>query len=521
MTRTPRYLKFTLLVIAVLFTSCLRMHSQGDVIDYEYDSQSGVEYFTELAIDDSNSLDAYSEADAPFETETDYFIVGMAQDVFEDGSLISDYQASGQGYASDDFGANADPGHSYLAVGTASYCEDGNDEDEDDECDQPYLVLIGYTFASVECIAQSPYIDSSDPASANEGDQNLTMTLYGENLGPGLNPQLSYSTGGMEFTVVSADEDGVTVKYSVDDDAVIGENYISAQTAGGISNDFLFPIGPKIVFTNQTAAITNTTQTVQMGQQISLATAYSLQDGVHVSDDGKSWSIDGDSVGNFTASLSGSDKTDVVTDDDDTSFYFTSAGTRNVTFYLSLDSGDNVSATVQFIVEGPTISVNVDVGTITTANQKLQFGDGSMSNVGITGTATITRPADYSIGTLSWVQLITNSSVVYRGSTGPSQTCIYGPGEDSSHPYTVGTTLTDNPGIALDPADASTTASDLFKTYLMWTPDGTTPSIPVPIGYIDWGWSATASPAATPTGYATTAQNIIQTSYLCSQRRVS
>jgi hypothetical protein len=249
--------------------------------------------------------------------------------------------------------------------------------------------------------------------------------------------------------------------------------------------------------------ITNTTQSVVVGQQIVLYASYALPSGVTVSS--QSWSVPGTIVAGYTGSpSSGSVSTSVTLNQQSTMFYWVYAGSSlQVTFKLTLSDGTSPSATATFNVAGATVSkMSTPTGSVGIyAGPVLGYGP-----VGIKFSPTPTTPSADS-GQFEWVQLITTTT------GGTVKTCINvtqpptssGTGLDTDYPFATGTSTQDSPSLSLVSSSYSQEARSFSANmYLLWNPalpSGCTPgssctSIPVPLESVSWGWSGTASYSA-------------------------
>ena len=274
-------------------------------------------------------------------------------------------------------------------------------------------------------------------------------------------------------------------------------------------------VGPLIKWNN--AYITGTTQSAVVGQQIALTTEYTVPPGVIVQS--RSWTVAGTTVGgyNATSSSGATVATDFV--HDSATFYWVypspAQGPFSVTFTLNLSGGAQVSATTSFNVAGPTaVSLftcggnvpsgcahNGPLGTVAIDTGPVLRLGGPASNIGIAFTASATPPSGYA-NTFSYVQLIKNDPITLTPSNGgavqvcnPTTQPVVGvfPALDSGYPYSKGTTTSDNPPTAtLTNTDKEVTRAFSATMYLMWSSE-LTGSIPVPLGYVDWQFTADAT----------------------------
>ncbi len=261
---------------------------------------------------------------------------------------------------------------------------------------------------------------------------------------------------------------------------------------------------PKIMFGGNN--VTGTTQSVVVGQQIALSASVSLPACTSVS--AQQWSTPpGTAVGGYSAApLSGSVTALPGNTNSTYTFYWVyTANPLNMTYqYTMSGGGSSVSspvATATFNVGGPTaVSVGTTTGQVViNSGPVLQFG-GSLSNIGITFTATATPPSGYS-NNFKWVQLVTNDTRVLTPANGGAvQTCVpttqpiasTGTGLDTGYPYAVTSSTNDNPSIALNSANKEETRTFTATMYLLWS-SGLANAIPVPLGYVNWQFSGDAT----------------------------
>lgn len=122
-------------------------------------------------------------------------------------------------------------------------------------------------------------------------------------------------------------------------------------------------------------------------------------------------------------------------------------------------------------------------------NQYLRYG---INGPGVSFTASITPPANFTTGGQQWVQLEQFSQETVAESVGesPILTCSTAEGLDTQYPYTANSTMIDSPQeylVTWAPDDKEVTRSDTFKTYLMWKPN-TPNAIFVTLATVSWGW---------------------------------
>ena len=274
--------------------------------------------------------------------------------------------------------------------------------------------------------------------------------------------------------------------------------------------------GPRIIF--QGKDITNTTQTVSLGQQIALTTT-PIEAGQT-----QSWIGDLDkkqTVGGYTASGNYSRThakgTGAVQDADftqsSTTFYWTMVGTKNVTYTVH-SGGQTGTAQATFKVQGPTCAgscVKVQLGEVDIYQFEnvwwMGFGNiDTAKRPGITFTEVPDVPQS---GDFVWVQTYSEESKEYSAH-GAVENCTSTPNGaalDTTFPYAVSIgpyalpgTTNDSPDNPLQSDWSKLSVTENFKMYLMWQPTTYRSSewlplpgsIPVPLGYVAWTWSGTA-----------------------------
>ena len=235
--------------------------------------------------------------------------------------------------------------------------------------------------------------------------------------------------------------------------------------------------------------ITGTTQPVVVGQQIPLQASFSLPAGVSISS--QSWSVSGTTVGGYNASTNSGQTVSTNFTQQSTTFYWVTAQTgATVTYTVNLSDGAQASATATFNVSGPTnVTVTATAGTVVIQyNDEMSFGDSS-GTPGMSFQASATMPTG-TPGTFSWVQVVVSSC--YTDTPPGSPYCLTPNALDSTYPYDSGASAADSPNVGLTSDLSQVSDTDSFDMYLMWNP-GTANSIPVPLGFVAWGWSGDAT----------------------------
>lgn len=245
-----------------------------------------------------------------------------------------------------------------------------------------------------------------------------------------------------------------------------------------------------ISYTGQSQPINGTTQDVWIGQQIALTASFTLANGASVNSQG--WSVPGTTVGGYVASLTGASVVPYVDiGNKSTVFYWLDPGVKAVTFTLTPTEGPQTSATVTFNVQAPSVNPTVSTGSVRIKNNNVMQLSPQRLGGGINFSASsLLNPPTYG-GSYSWVQLVTSSTTVAKDPAGTPYVCTYGPGLDTSYPYSSMVSTNDSPGVPLPPSYVEVTDSDSFRMYLQWQLSAPA-SIPVSFAYVDWGWSGDA-----------------------------
>jgi hypothetical protein len=288
---------------------------------------------------------------------------------------------------------------------------------------------------------------------------------------------------------------------------------------------FLFPTTtPSAAIYQGSANITNQTQTVVVGQQIPLVGVTNLPGAFT-----QAWSVSGASsgqyVGGYYAQASQGCLVDqnaasasnpngcvqgtglgLIMDAQTLTIYFTQvpAGPVTVTYALYGQGASPVAmATTTFNVVGPggtslAVTSLQGVGIIppNPPNGWL-LGLGNVhSQPGIVFQGTATAPNSYA-GNFVWVQLTTVMLSDLKNDGSGHYVCMGGPGLDTIYPYPSAPTqivssTSDSPDLGLSSSSYTTQyIEDDFVMFLMWQPSQAN-SIPVPIGYVRWGWQGLA-----------------------------
>lgn len=255
--------------------------------------------------------------------------------------------------------------------------------------------------------------------------------------------------------------------------------------------------------------VTGMTQNVVVGQQVLLSTNISIPSGLAVSSN--QWTIAGTVVGGYRASTSsGSVVMPILTNRSATIYWAYPAQGLSVKYSYCMNNGQcSPTVTTTFNVSGPSGGTMVSSALSQVYIANLSFcssgrpaGPYLVYALGATGNACswmVTTPgiifnsptgySNTSGGGFIQAQLISHDTLTGGGTT-------YGPGLDTSWPgWTVPFPHNDNPNIYLAPTYTTLTRSFQATSFLMWQ-SSTSGSIPVPLGYQTWQFSATASCSA-------------------------
>ena len=247
--------------------------------------------------------------------------------------------------------------------------------------------------------------------------------------------------------------------------------------------DWTIVLGPRIYFNGRD--VTNTTQKVAIGQKIALTTATTEAGQT------QSWTVSAKTVGGYTRGSKAEVKPTDFTKSS-TTFFWTTLGTKNVTYTLTRKNGQTGTAKATFEAQGPTgANVTTKLGNVQIiANSRLSFGNiQTAAAPGITFTET--AGASPKPGHFVWAQLVDFDTFLEYLSAGGKLTCSFGAGLDNTFPYDTGASTNDSPGSGLQAIWNKAYQQNRFRMFLMWQ-SSTSGSIPVPLGYVSWSWSGTA-----------------------------
>ncbi len=388
----------------------------------------------------------------------------------------------------------------------------------------PGVPASGFSFTVLPG-APAPYITQIVPQVLAYGSTGI-LTFYGQNLSGATDVSFGNLPYSFPITIflppaVNANGTEVTFQYQA---GWATPTSVSAQVSlvlgGATSTNAL-----TLYLSTTTAAtasilmggsdITGTTQTVVVGQQISLAGRVNGGNTVL-----NWWTIPGtiiDQNGYTPGSQPGSP---VVTENMVT-FYWIAPGTFEVA-YLGIYGGNPAStAAATFNVVGPTVASPAGWESIARYGQTIAAliqPVGSVTGVmllrdstntqypnyqGIAFYPTVTPPDGYQ-GTLIWAQLldqmtITGNNLPIQCSAvpssldngypyhGPNDVCTYGPNQTPTvYP------VCDNPFLPLNPAYIPLAETFSARMFLLWQPT-LAGSTPAPLGYVSWSWSGTAT----------------------------
>lgn len=237
-------------------------------------------------------------------------------------------------------------------------------------------------------------------------------------------------------------------------------------------------------------SIISGTQSVVVGQQISLSASVSLPSCMTLSS--QQWSSpSGTAIGGYApTTTSGSVQALPAATGPSYMFYWVAPGTSLTESYHYLMSGGgstttSPTATTTFNVQGPSSS------NVQTSGAYYRIS-GAQMLWGLIFTGSGTQPAQNN-GTFSWVQVITTNQANVTLKTGATGSCNLGTGLDDILPYASGLAAADGPTLSLPATDQQVSFSASAQMYFMWTPTGLTNAIMVPLGYLPWNWSGSAT----------------------------
>jgi hypothetical protein len=249
--------------------------------------------------------------------------------------------------------------------------------------------------------------------------------------------------------------------------------------------------------------ITGTTQSVVVGQQIALTGSFTPPPGVTVT--GQSWSVAGTTVGGYSASSSSGATVGTNFSGTSTTFYWVYPSTvgnpLSVTITLKLSDGTQPVGRTSFNVTGPTNGTmtstaynqltiddwSANGNCISPAGIYLVYGSFSWSSTcAIQGTSGISFSGSVSGGSGGSILLV---QLVNSGSLSGGRSCTLTPGLDTAYPYPY---TNDSPSVVLLSTYTTLSRTENFTMYMMWQ-SNTANSIPVPIGYQQWGFQGSAN----------------------------
>jgi hypothetical protein len=272
--------------------------------------------------------------------------------------------------------------------------------------------------------------------------------------------------------------------------------------------------------TNITSTQTSGPQVVVVGQAIVLSATVPLPPGGTVLT--QTWDVPGSTVGGYNTTTAPQGPVRTNFGSSSTTFYWFSTGgvaSVNYTVGYSAQLSDGVTATVfaNFTVEAPTNpAVQTTIGSpsivfFTQPPPPYYLGlNGIPPGYGIRFGAAVTQPANFA-GSFVWAQVI-DVDLTWVTTAGASTMCSAANALDTTFPYnaTVSpadpTKRVDSPAMALAINGLSQESYQMSSyMYLMWQPTfanpASQPTIPVPLGSIQWEWYGDAlyNAAAPPT----------------------
>jgi hypothetical protein len=184
----------------------------------------------------------------------------------------------------------------------------------------------------------------------------------------------------------------------------------------------------------------------------------------------------------------------------DTTFYFTKPGPAvHMSFSFVLDDSSSSTAETTFAVAGPSSGgiTAFNSHSINIRDNLLEFGNFSAQRRGTPGISfagSVTDPSN-SAGTIVWIQLIESEANVYE-INGQIVPCTNRNALDAGAPpqylYDVGATTADSPNIEISAGNSADKVNATFRMYMLWR-SSIAAAIPVPLGFLRWGWDASAT----------------------------
>ncbi len=274
----------------------------------------------------------------------------------------------------------------------------------------------------------------------------------------------------------------------------------------------------------QTTDVTDTTTQAVVGQRITLSATSPDMAG-----DSYAWDVKGATVGKFTTTCPPSDGYSYCGGPEapdftrkSPTFYWYLPGTYDVNYSYTHTDGTPAKATATFQVVGPlAANIQTTLGltqvlnntqtspqTTLPADSEFHYPKGYIISCGYyfeTPCIDFNSSADTSNvppslggipinGTFTWVQLLYENTLIINGSPRPDPhiPSLQYPALDNFFPYSENSETDDSPFFKWLATDTEVTRKFLARMYLMWQPVGLSNSIPVPLGYVVWGFTEKA-----------------------------
>lgn len=305
---------------------------------------------------------------------------------------------------------------------------------------------------------------------------------------------------------------------------VCGYNYVPSPDAGGavsyaalvpqhisISGPQAPPTSANICFNGQN--VTGSSVTVLVGQPISLL-ATSDSSCVDLAQSASPlWTLTGNVIADWTLTATSAQVTYLTAADYAdpalTPFYWITPGVQTVTYA----DGTHPPVSATFNVMGPTGAIVLPkTGQVQVSNNNSLDDGESAGTPGILFYAAAAFPSGVPAGHFLWAQLLNTAQVVVTGPLGTYQitdnyVCSPGITLDNTFPYSKptdpyvaipGDMTDDSPHSSLIFVDSEISKTFAARMYLLWTSnnpntENTSGAIPVPLGFVDWGFTADAT----------------------------
>lgn len=335
-----------------------------------------------------------------------------------------------------------------------------------------------------DCYSRQVIIDGLIPGLHIVDQEIATSTMMQSGL---------MKTEGWEVGGTSWSSDVYTWYYYWDDGMDCYPQQDTAQSQGPVDVD------PRIEIYRNNQNITNSTQTVVVGEEVYLTTLV-VTGGKNISS--REWTVPGTRVANYVVNWTNSTSptsgvlTQLTNDnlsEPSLKYYWVDGGnSRQVQYEVTIDNR-TYSAYTTFNINRPTFNFTRTLGQVAVRQEddvwRLRFGSEDIPGISFIASS-FSGPS----GNRAFVQIATP---LRRYQRSDGNWCRWtGQGLDGGFPYDNSINSTeDSPSNRLDEGELKSTANDTFKMYYMYKPTGlNVPAIWVPLKVISWDWSGEAVP---------------------------